>query len=56
MDKLELLISWMEAVNRDESPSIPFNLHPLVRALNAELGPEEAIKLLKQLQAYKDKE
>jgi hypothetical protein len=56
MDKIELLISWLEAIDKDESPSIPFNLHPLVRALSQELGPEIAVKLLKQLQAYKDTE
>jgi len=51
---LQQLITWLEEIQVDKEPQIPFNLHKLVRLFHENLGPEESIKLLKQLQNYSE--
>lgn len=53
-DKLQILINWLQEIQDGKSPSVPYNLHPLVRCLYENLGTDESITLLSQLKNMKD--
>jgi len=56
MNNLERLIKWLEQIQAGEEPSIPYNLHGLVRLFHDNMGTDEAITRLKQLNAMKEDE
>jgi ribosomal 50S subunit-associated protein YjgA (DUF615 family) len=49
MNNLKRLIRWLEEIQQNKEPKIPYNLHDLVKALIDTMGTEEAITRLKQL-------
>ena len=53
---LERLIYWLEQIKDEKEPKIPYNLHKLVRCLCNNMGTEEAILRLKQLNKMKGDE
>lgn len=55
MNAIDQLIKWLEEIQAGNQPSIPYNLHELVRLFHFSMGTEKSLDLLRQMNSQYNK-